>query len=858
MVLYDLKAKNQVGKIYDTLLSKIQAEILTILRSYGAAGPDPAVDLASIIAKMGNLRYALNSPFRDTSLEILKTIREDRDLQVAASLKEATGEMVQEVMAVNGGTQASVTASLNRFPKEEIISLSQNLDQVIPSKIAGGLNDVVWNNVSNELIAGMTMGENPMKVAKRMMDQFGMNKTSAETLAQTTILGAHRTAKVESYRANDHVVAKWIWNAHLDDRTCALCWAMDGTEHPLTEDMISHARCRCAPRPKTKTWEELGFVGIPELTVNKPTGAEKFTQLDEEHKRNVLGPSRYALYKSGNSELSDFVGGTVPTVYGQQRTLKTLKSMGYGLEEKKDLQERAKSLTSRKDPTKLSHDDDYAARILNANKKYESGEVGPERYKELVRYAGRDRKSLISSDLRAPVAGNIARPITGPDIDAKMTELERRYRRGEIAESTFKTQMYKMKKARSQVEGTDPIPPVPIPPAPVKPSQGVTTTTPQEIKKPITGTPKTPKDADAKISDLERRHKAGEISDATLRTQKYKLGKLKKDLEKGNPPIDPGPAPKPLSPVPEKGITPVKSKNPYSDLTEAQLVNMEHVSRKDRDRGFITEEEYQQVKRDVQDAAIGKAIKTKVPPEPTIPMPDIFGSKAFTSKTAAQTISPADSFVASQRVTSKGISDQLVKDVSQIHDIPIHIDNVQVAEGDAKFFQQQGMPRNTQGLYSSGTRKIYVQPGRNETSSRDTAVHEFGHHLDWQLGNKATMEPFSESNAPSAQRFRELMESTSTNKALKTVSSKSGSNQVWATYANAPREYWARSYAQYVADNGTDSEAFQFNIKTLAQGATPSTWDGKDRDKAYEAVETVLVDQGLLPVEKAKYLGRVK
>ena len=63
--------------------------------------------------------------------------------------------------------------------------------------------------------------------------------------ARQASVGSYRAATHQEYVANRDVVQGWRWACSYSVRTCAMCIAMDGTEHSVLEKLISHLACRC-------------------------------------------------------------------------------------------------------------------------------------------------------------------------------------------------------------------------------------------------------------------------------------------------------------------------------------------------------------------------------------------------------------------------------------------------------------------------------------------------------------------------------------------------------------------------------------------------------------------------------------
>lgn len=155
-----------------------------------------------------------------------------------------------------------------------------------------------------ELALGMIVGDNPREAARRMMQategRFTGGLTRALNISRTEMLDAMRTGQHAADQVNAATLAGWTWGAHLDSRTCISCISMHGTEWPVTEPgPIDHHSGRCARIPRTKTWAELGFPGIPEPDLGTVDAGEWFDGLTEHEQRSMLGKAGYDAWRAG-------------------------------------------------------------------------------------------------------------------------------------------------------------------------------------------------------------------------------------------------------------------------------------------------------------------------------------------------------------------------------------------------------------------------------------------------------------------------------------------------------------------------------------------------------------------------------
>jgi len=120
-------------------------------------------------------------------------------------------------------------------------------------------------NLQLQQAAGL--GETMAAAAARIVSlNEKLGRVGAERMARTVFSGATGRVGNEWKRRNADMVSGWVWLATLDDRTCQVCGARDGTRWKTTAgpDIPAHARCRCVREPILKSWRQLG-VDIDEI-----------------------------------------------------------------------------------------------------------------------------------------------------------------------------------------------------------------------------------------------------------------------------------------------------------------------------------------------------------------------------------------------------------------------------------------------------------------------------------------------------------------------------------------------------------------------------------------------------------------
>lgn len=183
--------------------------------------------------------------------------------------------------------------------------------------------------VQAALVKGLAMGWSQDRMVRAATEAYGLSHTRAVTIMRTESLRAYRQATRATYMANQDTVGTWVWNAHLDARTCLSCAIMDGTEHPVDAILDGHPRCRCAMVPRTKTWDEiLGKpTGLPDTRPPVRSGKAWLEAQPPHVQRAMMGPGKWAAWLDGSISLDDMVARTYHPRWGTMRTERSMKAI---------------------------------------------------------------------------------------------------------------------------------------------------------------------------------------------------------------------------------------------------------------------------------------------------------------------------------------------------------------------------------------------------------------------------------------------------------------------------------------------------------------------------------------------------
>jgi hypothetical protein len=234
-----------------------------------------------------------------------------------ASTRAETLDSVQVVIKVGNESQLAIIAA--QLPKgyphltesrssdlADVFTRTSRRIAALTRAIPGRVDRAMRNTIARLAMARIRPGS-----AQAMLSSteaaFNAGLAQALTISRTEALDAYRAASSIGRDINADVLRGWVWISRLDRRTCASCFAMHGSEHPLDESgPDDHQRGRCVGAPLTKTWKELGIdIGMEEPESLISSGLTVFRAMPRESQLQVLGPARLELLDRGEIEWGD-------------------------------------------------------------------------------------------------------------------------------------------------------------------------------------------------------------------------------------------------------------------------------------------------------------------------------------------------------------------------------------------------------------------------------------------------------------------------------------------------------------------------------------------------------------------------
>ena len=244
---------------------------------------------------------------------------------MAAALKHAE-KMAATAVAQSLPGYVADFAKINPAVLEAGVGFLAN-GSVLRNHLALTLPGAAAESVQQALIHGLATGKGQDWMVRAATQALGISHSRATTILRTESLRAYRHASRATYLANADVLDGWVWNAHLDARTCVACAVMDGTLHPLDATLDGHPRCRCAMVPRTKSWEDLGVQGVPDSRPPIRSGIEWLESQTPSVQRAMMGPAKFNAWVDGQITLDDMVARTYSPQWGTMRTERSLKSI---------------------------------------------------------------------------------------------------------------------------------------------------------------------------------------------------------------------------------------------------------------------------------------------------------------------------------------------------------------------------------------------------------------------------------------------------------------------------------------------------------------------------------------------------
>lgn len=318
----------ELTRAYGPIYQRIQEQVAQIrLRNdlERAAGIDPSVWHLLQEQRLVTLQYQVEQQVRAYTAQAEPVILENQR-QAAILGAEHTGD---QLAAGIKSPRRGITTALSSLSREDILSQVGFLTDGSPlHELLSELGPEAARAVGKALTTGEALGHGALEIARDIRQAMGMALDRALTITRTEGLRTYREAGRATADRNADITKGWIWSSSLDGSTCAACLGMQGTFHDPHEEMDSHVNCRCSMTWVTKSWEELGFPGVPNTNVTDIESGQHWLEgQTAEHQRAVLGNAAAKAFADGRFTLPDLVGIRRNDTWGNSVYQKALKDV---------------------------------------------------------------------------------------------------------------------------------------------------------------------------------------------------------------------------------------------------------------------------------------------------------------------------------------------------------------------------------------------------------------------------------------------------------------------------------------------------------------------------------------------------
>ncbi len=172
------------------------------------------------------------------------------------------------------------------------------------------------DGLTRALLRGLGLGRNPRVVARLIVEGFDLGLNRALVIARTEMLRAYREGTRRQYEESG-VVSGYLRLATHDGRVCLGCLLAEGMVFETREAFDEHPNGRCTLVPVVR--------GVP--PPQWLAGEAWLRAQSPERQEEILGRTRYEMWRSGRAELSDFLKHTHNAEWGGAFVPRPLKEL---------------------------------------------------------------------------------------------------------------------------------------------------------------------------------------------------------------------------------------------------------------------------------------------------------------------------------------------------------------------------------------------------------------------------------------------------------------------------------------------------------------------------------------------------
>lgn len=217
---------------------------------------------------------------------------------------------------IEASYEGRIGAFFNRLPVDAIETMvgylgdGTPLNRVLQENFPGS-----WQQATDALFDGISLGLGPRRVAQNMVDGLGWGLNKSTVIARTEQLRAYRQSSVMQYRESG--VVRGFKRLVNKGSACMACLLSDGEYFEVREDFTDHPSGACACVPV--------LTDMPERQWE--SGEDYFMRLSPEQQRARMGAQFYQEWKDGQFKLSDLRSTAHSDVWGDSPKVTPLKEL---------------------------------------------------------------------------------------------------------------------------------------------------------------------------------------------------------------------------------------------------------------------------------------------------------------------------------------------------------------------------------------------------------------------------------------------------------------------------------------------------------------------------------------------------
>ena len=315
-------------------LKRIAAKTKRLMReNAGALDANESQRLQSLLADIDATINAEMQTIGDKIGAIVRPLAEN-ELEFYQSALTQQSTVLPVGLPANSAQIVASNATM-RLVSGSVVK-TETIDSVIDTLKSSSTTAIRRAILEDGLLAGALPGE----IISNVTAIAGQKtRTNAEAVVRTVVNAVSSEAQQQVAQANANLLEGMKWLSTLDGRTSPVCRARDGKIYPVGSPVTPPAHYRCRSVMVMVLKKEYRVAGI-EKTRSSETGyvSDKTTyqswlrQQPAPVQRDILGDTRYKLFKKGGIELDKFVDSSgIEYTIDQLRATNALAFMKAGV-----------------------------------------------------------------------------------------------------------------------------------------------------------------------------------------------------------------------------------------------------------------------------------------------------------------------------------------------------------------------------------------------------------------------------------------------------------------------------------------------------------------------------------------------